>query len=141
MRCCGSTGAVFQCGTKEHVGVVTNEPGALCWTELTTSDLGRRSFYTGLFGGPRSAATRARAMEYTEMNNNGVSGVGMMPSRADAGAGPVLLEPSSCEATSNASAGKRSSSARSCDACRRDIGTASRVAEQRSVLRSSRGRA
>ena len=76
------TGAVFQVWEpKKHVGaMITNEPGALCWTELTTSDLrAAESFYAGLFGWTAKRSDPAAGMEYTEMNNNGQSGVGMMP--------------------------------------------------------------
>ena len=47
------TGAVFQVWqAKQHIGArVLNEPGALCWTELTTRDTkAAESFYTQLFG-------------------------------------------------------------------------------------------
>src|SRR6478736_6508190 len=47
------TGAVFQLWTPNRsIGAqILNEPGALCWTELTTSDpKAAEAFYTGLFG-------------------------------------------------------------------------------------------
>jgi predicted enzyme related to lactoylglutathione lyase len=75
------TGAVFQVWEpKKHIGaMILGEPGALCWTELTTSDLkAAETFYTGLFGwAPKHG--NAGGMEYTEMSNNGQPGVGMMP--------------------------------------------------------------
>ena len=79
------TGAVFEVWEpKKHIGaMILNEPGALCWTELTTSDLkAAESFYTALFGWTAkrgSAGGNAAAMEYIEMSNNGTPGVGMMP--------------------------------------------------------------
>jgi predicted enzyme related to lactoylglutathione lyase len=75
------TGAVFQVWQpKKHIGaMIVNEPGTLCWTELTTSDLKRaEAFYTGLFGWTAKQGN-AGGMEYTEMSNNGQQGVGMMP--------------------------------------------------------------
>jgi len=76
------TGAVFQVWEpKRHIGaMITNEPGALCWTELTTSDLrAAESFYSNLFGWTAKRSNPAAGMEYMEMNNQGEPGVGMMP--------------------------------------------------------------
>jgi len=76
------TGAVFQVWQpKNHVGaMILNEPGALCWTELTTSDLRTaEGFYTQLFHWTAKRSDPASGMEYTEMSNNGQPGVGMMP--------------------------------------------------------------
>ena len=76
------TGAVFQVWEpKKHIGaMITNEPGTLCWTELTTSDLrAAESFYTGLVGWTPKRSDPAAGMEYTEMSNQGQTGVGMMP--------------------------------------------------------------
>ncbi len=75
------TGAVFQVWEpKAHIGaMIVGEPGALCWTELTTSDLkAAEAFYTSLFGWTAKHGN-AGDMEYTEMSNNGQPGVGMMP--------------------------------------------------------------
>ena len=47
------TGAVFELWEpKKSIGAkILNEPGALCWSELTTRDPnGARAFYTALFG-------------------------------------------------------------------------------------------
>ena len=47
------TGAVFEVWqANRSIGAqILNEPGALCWTELTTSDTkAAEAFYTGLFG-------------------------------------------------------------------------------------------
>ena len=76
------TGAVFQVWQpKNHVGaMILNEPGALCWTELTTSDLrAAEGFYTQLFHWTAKRSDPASGMEYTEMSINGQPGVGMMP--------------------------------------------------------------
>ncbi|HKB10120.1 MAG TPA: VOC family protein [Vicinamibacterales bacterium] len=76
------TGAVFQVWQpKNHVGaMIVNEPGALCWTELTTSNLRTaEGFYTQLFGWTPKHSDPASGMEYTEMSNNGQPSVGMMP--------------------------------------------------------------
>jgi len=75
------TGAVFQVWEpKKHIGaMILGEPGALCWTELTTTNLkAAETFYTGLFGWTAKHGD-AGGMEYTEMSNNGQPGVGMMP--------------------------------------------------------------
>ena len=76
------TGAVFQIWEpKKHVGaMIVNEPGTLCWTELTTSDLAAaETFYTQLFGWTAKHGSASAGMPYTEMSNNGQPGVGMMP--------------------------------------------------------------
>jgi uncharacterized protein len=76
------TGAVFQVWEpKKHIGaMIVNEPGTLCWTELTTTDLkAAESFYANLFGWTPKHSAPSAAMEYTEMSNQGQPGVGMMP--------------------------------------------------------------
>jgi len=76
------TGAVFQVWEpKKPIGaMILNEPGALCWTELTTTDLkAAESFYTQLFGWTPKHSAPSAGMEYTEMSNNGQPGIGMMP--------------------------------------------------------------
>ena len=60
---------------KTHIGVgVINEPGALCWAELDTTDTeSAKKFYTGLFGwGTKDSP------EYTEWLRGGTSIGGMM---------------------------------------------------------------
>ena len=56
------TGAVFQVWqAKNSIGAkILNEPGALCWTELTTTDTkAAEAFYTKLFGWtPKHSARR-----------------------------------------------------------------------------------
>jgi hypothetical protein len=75
------TGAVFQIWQpKKHIGaMILNEPGALCWTELTTSDTkAAEAFYTGLFGWTPKHSTPGSPMEYTEFSVNGQPSIGMM---------------------------------------------------------------
>ena len=76
------TGAVFQVWQpNKHIGAkVLNEPGALCWSELTTRDPKRaEAFYTALFGWTAKNSAPNAAMPYTEFMNQGKAGVGMMP--------------------------------------------------------------
>jgi len=65
---------------KKHIGAkILNEPGALCWSELTTRDTTRaESFYTSLFGWTAKHAAPGSPMEYTEFHNQGKPGIGMM---------------------------------------------------------------
>jgi predicted enzyme related to lactoylglutathione lyase len=80
------TGAVFQVWEpKKHVGAkMLNEPGALCWSELTTRDTkAAEAFYTKLFGWTAKPSSPSAGMEYTEFNNQGQPGVGMLPMPAD----------------------------------------------------------
>jgi len=76
------TGAVFYVWQpKLHIGAkIMNEPGALCWSELTTRDTKKaEAFYTALFGWTAKHAAPSAVMEYTEFHNQGKPGVGMMP--------------------------------------------------------------
>ena len=75
------TGAVFQMWqAKQHIGArLLNEPGALCWSELTTRDTkSAEAFYTALFGWTPKHAAPSAVMDYTEFHNQGKPGVGMM---------------------------------------------------------------
>lgn len=75
------TGAVFQVWeAKKHIGArILNEPGALCWSELTTRDTdAAESFYTALFGWTAKHSTPGAEMQYTEFSNQGQPGIGMM---------------------------------------------------------------
>lgn len=75
------TGAVFEIWQPNaHPGVgVLNEPGALCWTELTTSDMNAaETFYTALFGWTAKHSAPGSPMPYTEFSAGGVPGIGMM---------------------------------------------------------------
>ena len=75
------TGAVFQVWQpKRSIGAkILNEPGALCWTELTTTDAkAAEAFYTQLFGW-----TPKHSPEYTEFSVGGTPSIGMMPKPKD----------------------------------------------------------
>ena len=78
------TGATFQVWqAAKSVGVrVMAEPGALCWTELTTNDpASAEAFYTALFGWtPKHATPGAGTMPYTEFTVQGAThpSIGMM---------------------------------------------------------------
>ena len=80
------TGAAFQIWqAKKHIGAeILNEPGALCWTELTTSDTKAAvTFYTALFGWGVKHSAAGAPMEYTEFSVNGQPSIGMMPKPAE----------------------------------------------------------
>jgi predicted enzyme related to lactoylglutathione lyase len=80
------TGAVFQVWqAKQHIGArILNEPGALCWTELTTSDTkAAEQFYTQLFGWTPKHSAPGAPMEYTEFSVAGTPSIGMMAKPAD----------------------------------------------------------
>ena len=75
------TGAVFEVWqAKLHIGAkILNEPGALCWSELTTRDPKKaEAFYTALFGWTPKHAAPGSPMQYTEFSNQGRPAVGMM---------------------------------------------------------------
>ena len=76
------TGAVF-CVWQANKSIgaqILNEPGALCWTELTTSDTkAAEAFYTGLFGWTPKHSPAGSPMEYTEFSVAGTPSIGMMP--------------------------------------------------------------
>jgi len=75
------TGAVFQLWqAKKHIGAkILNEPGALCWSELTTRDPKKAEpFYTALFGWTVKHSAPSAVMEYTEFHNQGKPLSGMM---------------------------------------------------------------
>jgi predicted enzyme related to lactoylglutathione lyase len=79
------TGAVFQVWQpKRSIGAkILNEPGALCWTELTTSDTkAAEAFYTKLFGWTAKSSPAGSPMEYTEFSVGGTPSIGMMPKPA-----------------------------------------------------------
>jgi predicted enzyme related to lactoylglutathione lyase len=60
---------------KKHIGAeVVNEPNAMCWCELDTTDLeSAKRFYTGLFGWGTKVGG-----DYTEFQRDGTSIGGMM---------------------------------------------------------------
>jgi hypothetical protein len=75
------TGAVFQIWQPNRsIGAqILNEDGALCWTELTTSDTkAAEAFYTGLFGWTPKHNSPGAPMEYTEFSVGGTPSIGMM---------------------------------------------------------------
>jgi predicted enzyme related to lactoylglutathione lyase len=75
------TGAVFQVWEpKAHVGVgILREPGAFCWSELTTRDTkAAEAFYTALFDWKAKHSAPAAVMDYTEFSVDGHPIVGMM---------------------------------------------------------------
>ena len=83
-------GSVFQVWqAKESIGAkILNEPGALCWSELTTRDTkAAESFYTALVGWTAKHAAPGAVMEYTEFQTAGKSGAGMLPMPAHMPAG------------------------------------------------------
>ena len=65
----------------KSIGVhVLGEPGALCWTELSTRDTKKaESFYTQLFGWTPKHSAPGSPMQYTEFSVNGRPSIGMMP--------------------------------------------------------------
>src|SRR3954464_403463 len=79
------TGAVFQVWQpNKHIGAkILNEPGALCWTELTTTDTkAAEAFYTQFLGWTAKHSAAAAPMEYTEFSVGGTPSIGMMPKPA-----------------------------------------------------------
>ena len=82
-RCCRIRPApCFRSGRpKRSIGAkILNEPGALCWTELTTSDTkAAEAFYTAALRLDRRSTARAGSpMEYTEFSVAGTPSIGMM---------------------------------------------------------------
>jgi uncharacterized protein len=75
------TGAVFLIWQPQrHIGAkILFEPGALCWTELTTTDpKAAEAFYTALFGWVAKHGAPAAPMDYTEFSIGGQPTIGMM---------------------------------------------------------------
>jgi predicted enzyme related to lactoylglutathione lyase len=77
----GATFSVWQ--AKKHAGAnVLDEPGALCWTELMTTDAAKaKRFYTGLLPWTPESMPMGppeKPMEYTVFKNAGKSAAGMM---------------------------------------------------------------
>jgi predicted enzyme related to lactoylglutathione lyase len=72
----GAAFAVWQ--PKKHIGAtLVNEPGALCWNELVTTDTNAaRQFYTGLFGWT-AEEQQMGPMTYTIYQNGGQPAGGM----------------------------------------------------------------
>ena len=79
------TGAVFQIwqANRSIGSKILNEPGALCWTELTTTDTKKaEAFYTALLGWTPKHSAAGAPMEYTEFSVAGTPSIGMMPKPA-----------------------------------------------------------
>ncbi len=75
------TGAVINVWEpKNRIGVrILNEPGAMCWNELTTNDpAAAEAFYVPLFGWTAKHSAPAAVMDYTEFHNQGQPVGGMM---------------------------------------------------------------
>jgi predicted enzyme related to lactoylglutathione lyase len=75
------TGAVFQVWQPARsIGArILNEPGSLCWSELTTRDTkAAEAFYTALFGWTPKHSAPGAPMEYTEFSVQGQPSIGMM---------------------------------------------------------------
>jgi predicted enzyme related to lactoylglutathione lyase len=75
------TGAVFCVWEpKSHIGAgILGEPGALCWSELTTRDpQAAEAFYTQLFGWTPKQSAPGAPMAYTEFSIQGQPSIGMM---------------------------------------------------------------
>ena len=75
------TGAVFQLWqAARSIGAkILNEPGALCWSELTTRDTkAAESFYTALFGWKAKHSAPGAPMAYTEFSVQDQPSIGMM---------------------------------------------------------------
>jgi len=94
-------GAMFSLWqAKKHIGAeVVNEPGALCWAELDTTDTeSAERFYTGLFGWGAKVSEA-----YTEWQQGGVSIGGMMKIPKEWGPVPpnwlVYFAVADCDAT------------------------------------------
>jgi len=99
------TGAIFCIWqAKKHTGAaVLNEVGALCWTELMTSDAGKaQAFYTGLFGW-KAEAMPMGPMTYTIYKNGDAQAGGMMQITPEMGPIPsnwmVYFAVSDCDGT------------------------------------------
>jgi len=76
------TGAVFQAWEpkRSNGARILAEPGALCWTELTTTDAkAAEAFYQQLLGWSLKHSAPASQMEYTEFSVNGTPMGGIMP--------------------------------------------------------------
>jgi uncharacterized protein len=75
------TGAVINVWeAKKNIGAkILNEPGAMSWNELTTTDpKAAEDFYVRLFGWTAKHSAPASVMDYTEFHNQGQPGGGMM---------------------------------------------------------------
>jgi predicted enzyme related to lactoylglutathione lyase len=75
------TGAAFCVWEpKNHIGAgILGEPGALCWSELSTRNMDvAEAFYTQLFGWVPKRSAPGAEMAYTEFSIQGQPSIGMM---------------------------------------------------------------
>lgn len=90
-------GAVFQVWqANRHPGArILREPGALCWTELITSDTkSAEQFYTQLFGWSAKTGTDGGSTPpYTEFSVGATAGAGMMAAQPEWGQVPPHWTP------------------------------------------------
>jgi uncharacterized protein len=90
-------GAVVQLWqAKRNPGArILNEPGALCWTELVTTDMNAaEKFYTQLFGwSAKSGTDGGSTPPYTEFSVGGSAGAGMMAVQPEWGKVPPHWTP------------------------------------------------
>ena len=80
------TGAMFQLWQpKEHIGVkINNEPGALCWSELTTRNpTAAEAFYKGMFGWNIKHTGAGTHAEYREFSVGDQPAGGIMETPAE----------------------------------------------------------
>jgi uncharacterized protein len=91
---------------KSHIGAQRlNDPSALCWTELATTDLAAaEKFYTSLFGWTAKRGI-APPGEYTEFFNRGIAIAGMMRIQPEWGDAPPNWLPYFAVLDCDASAG------------------------------------
>ncbi len=108
------TGAIIQIWeAKRSIGAkILGEPGALCWSELTTRDPKRaEAFYTSLFGWTsKNSSADAGGMEYAEFSNQGQPGMGMLKMPAEMPAGTPsywmpYFQTTDCDASTAKAAG------------------------------------
>jgi predicted enzyme related to lactoylglutathione lyase len=99
-------GAVFSLWqARKHIGAtVLDEVGALCWTELMTTDASAaEKFYTGLFGWKPESMPMGPGMTYTVFKRGETAAGGMMQITADMGPIPpnwgIYFQVADCDAS------------------------------------------
>ena len=76
----GASIAAWQAtGGDDSPGVLVNEPGSLCWTELMTRDSAKASKFYGELVGWEFASMPMGDIDYTMIKNAGKDAGGMMP--------------------------------------------------------------
>lgn len=79
----GAVFGLFEAGPRPGTTVL-NRPGALCWSELDTSDPGQaQDFYCPLFGYEVREVDSATGGQYSILTAGGAPAVGMVPLEAD----------------------------------------------------------